>query len=161
MHLELESGGKSALAIADVASGWRRLKNTFGFCEESRLALTGDEVLRVQAAIHAWPNFFGSRLAQFPPTYGRLNRVWGSSELRGDGLRVMVDIPRVRLQRLPKSGLPGIYEAPTELDKQERVGFWFSLLVTVATRAAREYPDVLEWNTQFLMGGRPGSNRRH
>jgi hypothetical protein len=39
MRLEPESGGKSALAIADVASGWRRLKNTFGFCEESRLAM--------------------------------------------------------------------------------------------------------------------------
>jgi hypothetical protein len=161
MRLELESGHKTALATADVARGWRRLKNTFGFCEESRLELVGDEVLRVQASVHAWPNFFGSRLAQFPPVYGRLERVWGSSELRGEGLRIIVDIPTVRLERLPKSGLPGIYEAPTEIDKQDRVGFWFSLLVVVAPRVAREYPDVLEWNTQFLMGGRPGSSRRH
>jgi hypothetical protein len=134
MRLELESGGKTALATADVARGWRRLRNTFGFCEESRLELTGDEILRVQASIHAWPNFFGSRLAQLPPVYGRLERVWGSSEVRGEGLRIIVDIPKVRLERLPKSGLPGFYEMPTELDKQERVEFWFSVLVTVATR---------------------------
>ena len=28
-------------------------------------------------------------------------------------------------------------------------------------RDLREYPDVLEWNTQFLMGHRLGSSRRH
>jgi hypothetical protein len=62
MRLELESGGKTALAIADVASGWRRLKNTYGFSEESRLVLAGDEILRVQASIYAWPNFLGTRV---------------------------------------------------------------------------------------------------
>jgi hypothetical protein len=58
MRLDLESGHKTALATADVARGWRRLKNTSGFCEESRLELVGDEVLRVQASVYAWPNFF-------------------------------------------------------------------------------------------------------
>jgi len=79
------------------------------------MALAGEEVLRVQASIHAWPNFFGSRVVQFPPTYGQLKRVWGSSELRGTALCIIVDIPTVRLARLPKSGLPGVYEVPTEL----------------------------------------------
>lgn len=161
MRLELESGGKTAIIHADVANNWRRLRNTYGFCEESRLPLPGDEVLRAQASIHAWPNFLGNRIAQFPPTYGKLNKVWGSCEIRGDSLRINLDLPTVRLQRLPKSGLPGIYEAPVELDKQDRIGFWFSLLITIAPGSARDYPDVLEWNTEFLMGGRPGSNRRH
>jgi len=44
MHLELASGGESAVASANVASGWRRLTHTFGFCEECRLEMTGDEV---------------------------------------------------------------------------------------------------------------------
>jgi hypothetical protein len=103
MRLELESGGKTALAIADVAAGWRRLRNTFGFCEESRVLLAGEEILRVQASIYAWPSFLGSRVAQFPPTFGRLTRSWGSSELRGDALRIVVDIPTVRVQRLRHS----------------------------------------------------------
>src|SRR5437763_10976301 len=161
MDLQLEQEGKTAVAIADVHSGWRKLKNTFGFCEESRLEFPGDIILRVQASIHAWPNFLGSRLTQFPQAYGRLERGWGSCELYGSTLRIDVDIATVQRQRLPKSGLPGLYEVPTELDKPDRIGLWFSLLVTIAPRASREYPDVLEWNTQFLMGGRPGSSRRH
>jgi len=40
-----------------------------------------------------------------------------------------------------------IYEAPAELDKQDRIGFWFSLLVTVTMKTARNYPDVVEWDT--------------
>jgi len=160
MQLTLESDGNTAVAIADVEQGWRRLKNTYGFCEECRLELA-DEVLRVQASIHAWPNFFGSRLVNFPPAFGQLERPWGRSVLYGQGLNITLDIAKLRLSRLPRSGLPGIYEAPTELDKQDRIGFWFSLLATVGNKAIRQYHDILEWDTQFFMGGRPGSSRRH
>lgn len=161
MQVQLEHDGKFAVASTDVKQGWRRLKNTFGFCEEARLDIGGDEVLRIQASIYARPNFLGCRLVRFPSAYGRIERSWGRSELNGQSLRIVVDVSRLRVERLPKSGLPGIYEAPTEIDKPDRVGFWFSLLALVAPKTAREYPDVLEWDTQFLMGGRPGSSRRH
>jgi hypothetical protein len=76
-------------------------------------------------------------------------------------LRITIDFGAIRLARLPRSGLPGIYQKPTELDKNGRIGFWFSLLVLLAERTQHEYPDILEWDTQFVMGGRSGSNRRH
>ena len=161
MQVQLEHDGKFAVASTDVEQGWKRLKNTFGFCEEARLDIGEDEVLRIQASIYARPNFLGCRLVRFPSAYGRIERSWGRSELNGQSLRIVVDVSRLRVERLPKSGLPGIYEAPTEIDKPDRIGFWFSLLALVAPKTAREYPDVLEWDTQFLMGGRPGSSRRH
>jgi hypothetical protein len=39
--------------------------------------------------------------------------------------------------------------------------FGFSLLVVLSNTDNVEYPDIKEWDTQFLMGGRPGSSRRH
>jgi len=161
MQVQLEHDGEIAVASADVEQGWRRLKNTIGFCEEHRVDIAGDEVLRIQASIHAWPNFLGCRLIRFPSAYGRIKRPWGMSELNGQTLRVIVDVSKLRAERLPKSGLAGIYEAPTEMDRPDRVGFWFSLLALIAPKAVHEYPDVLEWDTQFFMGGRPGSSRRH
>jgi hypothetical protein len=161
MQVYLEHDGETAVAIASVGRGWRHLKNTYGFCEEARLPVQADAILRIQASIHAWPNFLGSHLAHFPPAFGRIDRAWGISELRGDMLRIDVNLQRLRAEKLPKSGLPGIYEAPTEMDRPDRVGFWFSLLAIISPASIRDYPDVLEWNTQFLMGGRPGSNRRH
>lgn len=159
MQIEIQSS-EIAVATADVAKGWRKLKNTFGFCEESRLELSSDEILRVQACIYAWPKKYGIRSSSFPPVYGQLAKPWGRCELRENALQINVLIPMVRTQILPKSGLTGIYQCPVELDKPDRIGFWFSLLVTL-TKPQREYPDKLEWDTQFLMGGRPGSNRRH
>lgn len=162
MELTTQSGGKVAIATADVARGWRQLTHTFGFCEEARLDFPGGEVLRVQASIRAWPNKFGSRLMQYPRSvYGLVKRSWGKSELREEDLRVTIEVPTIRAERLPRSGLPGIYLPPIEVDKQDRVGFWFSMLVVLAQKAQRDYPDILEWDTQFVMGGRPGANRRH
>ena len=51
MRVELESIGTMAVATADAARGWRRLRNTFGFCEESRLELMGDEGLRTLSSL--------------------------------------------------------------------------------------------------------------
>ena len=76
-------------------------------------------------------------------------------------LRITIDFGAIRLARLPRPGLPGIYQKPTELDKNDRIGFWFSLLVLLAERTQHEYPDTLEPDTQFVMGGRPRSNRQH
>ncbi len=39
MQLLLQSDGQTALATADIAAGWRRLTNTFGFCEECRCSV--------------------------------------------------------------------------------------------------------------------------
>ena len=117
MELQLEHDGEIAIAIADVERGWRRFKNTFGFCEEAKLDIRGDEVLRIQASIYAWPNFLGCRLVRFPSAYGRVEKSWGTSELNGRTLRIVVDVSRLRAERLPRSGLAGIYEAPIEMDK--------------------------------------------
>jgi hypothetical protein len=160
MQLEFESGN-SVRAIADIAHGWRRLKNTYGFCEECRMGLSGDEVLRVQASLYAWPNVFGIRVRTFPPAFGQLNSPWGRCMLYDSLLTITLDLAAIRSERLSRSGLPGVFQPATELDKQGRVGFWLSILTTVQHSAAQEYPDILEWDTQFLMGGRPGSSRRH
>jgi hypothetical protein len=101
-------------------------------------------------------------MAQFSAAYGRLNREWGSFELRGnEGFTINVDISVIRALRLPRSGTLGVYEPPIELDKLQRIGIWLSVLITIREKTVREYPDILEWDTQFLMEGRPGSNRRH
>jgi hypothetical protein len=162
VELTTQFGGTIAIATADVARGWRQLTHTFGFCEEARLEFPGGEVLRVQASIRAWPNRFGSRLIQYPPkVYGVAKESWGTTELREEELRITIDVPAIRGERLARSGLPGVYLAPVEVDKQDRVGFWFSLLVVLAQKVQRDYPDILEWDTQFVMGGRPGGSRRH
>jgi len=162
VELKTESGGQIVLATADVAQGWRQLKNTFGFCEEARLEFPGELVLRVQASIHAWPNRYGCRLAGYPPNvFGLVKGSWGKFELREEELRMTLEVPTIRGERLPRSGLPGIYQPPVEVDKRDRIGFWFSLLVVLGEKAHRDYPDILEWDTQFVMGGRPGGSRRH
>lgn len=162
MKLELHSRGSKILGTADVTQRWRRLKNTFGFCEESRLELPSNQILRVQISIYAWPNYRGIRISQFPEAYGRLTKDWGSCELRGhEGLRLDFDIATVRSCRLPRSGVPGIYEQPTELDRLDRLSIWLALLITISEKTFQDYPDIPEWDTQFLMGGRPGSSRQH
>lgn len=162
MDLQTQPEKQLVVATANVAKGWRRLKNTFGFCEESRLEMGEGVILRVQASIRAWPNIFGSRLAQYPQSvYGLVKADWGRAELREEELRIMIDVQAIRRERLPRSGLPGIYQQPVELDKVDRAGFWFSTLILLAERTQREYPDILEWDTQFVMGGRPGASRRH
>jgi hypothetical protein len=162
VELTTQSGGTIAIATADVARGWRQLTHTFGFCEEARLEFPARVVLRVQASIRAWPNRFGSRLVRYPPNvYGLLKANWGKSELREEDLRMTIEVPMIRGERLPRSGLTGIYQPPVEMDKADRVGFWFSLLVILGEKVQRDYPDILEWDTQFVMGGRPGGSRRH
>jgi hypothetical protein len=162
MQLNIQPDGRMALATADLARGWRRLKNTYGFCEESRLDMAEGLILRVQASIHAWPNIFGSRLMEYPGNvFGLIDANWGRAELRDRDLCIAIELQTVRLERLPKSKLPGIYQQPVELDKLDRIGFWFSLLIVLAEGTQREYPDIREWNTQFFMGGRPGGSRRH
>jgi hypothetical protein len=162
MNLDIQPDGQMALATADVAHGWRRLTHTCGFCEESRVETADGMILRVQAAIRAWPNKLGSLLVQYPKNvYGQVKEEWGRTELREEDLRIVIDLQGIRAKRLPRSGLPGIYLQPVELDKSGRIGFWYSLLILLAPKAQREYPDILEWDTQFVMGGRPGSSRRH
>jgi hypothetical protein len=162
LELTIQSEGKIAIATADVARGWRQLKHTFGFCEEARLEFPEELVLRVQASMHAWPNRLGFRFAQYPPhVYGLSKAGWGKCELREEKLRIEIEMPTIYGQRLPRSGLPGIYQPPVELDKKDRVGFWFSLLIVLGEKARHDYPDIFEWDTQFVMGGRPGSSRRH
>jgi hypothetical protein len=162
MVLDLQTDRRAVLATADVAAGWRRLSNTFGFCEESRLEMTEGRSLRVQASIRAWPNIFGSRLTEYPKgVFGLLKENWGRLELREESLRITINLVTIDRERLPRSGLPGFYQKPVELDRVSRVGFWLSLLVLRAELAQREYPEIMEWDTQFFMGGRPGSNRRH
>jgi hypothetical protein len=162
MDISIQSGAATAVAIADVSRGWRKLTNTFGFCEESRLDIGNSQTLRVQASLRAWPNIFGSRLVQYPQNvFGLLKPDWGRIELKSHEMQITFDLDAVRHLRLPRSGLPGVYVQPTELDRQDRVAFWFSLLVVFTSTGTIEYPDITEWDTQFLMGGRPGSSRRH
>jgi hypothetical protein len=162
MELKTDSGGQVVLATADVAHGWRKLTNTFGFCEEARLEFPSELVLRVQASIRAWPNIFGSRLMSYPQNvFGLLKATWGKFELREGELRMTIEVPVIRGELLPRSGLPGIYQPPVEVDRRDRIGFWFSLLIVLAQKTHGNYPDIVEWDTQFAMGGRPGSSRRH
>ncbi len=162
MELSIQSGASTAVALADVSRGWRKLTNTFGFCEESRLDVGNSQTLRVQAALRARPNWIGSRLAQYPQNvFGLLKPDWGRIELKNHELQLTLDLDAVRHLRLPRSGLPGVYVQETELDRQDRISFWFTLLVVITDTDHHEYPDIPEWDTQFLMGGRPGSSRRH
>jgi hypothetical protein len=66
MNLDVQPDRHMAFATADVAHGWRRLTQAFGFCEESRVEMAEGMTLRVQAAIRAWPNRFASLLVQYP-----------------------------------------------------------------------------------------------
>jgi len=50
-------------ADADLRTGWRRLRNTWGFCDRVRAEAVQ---LQVQAAIHAWPNWLGRNADEFP-----------------------------------------------------------------------------------------------
>ena len=160
MQIAIQASGESALVRADVAHGWRKLTHTFGFCEEARQEIEERRILRVQAAIRARPNRFGSLLAEYPRNvYGLLNANWGRSELREEELNVLIDLPAVRRERLARSGSAGIYQPPIKLDENGRVSLWFSLLVVLGETV--EYRDVLEWDVQFFMGGRPGGSRRH
>jgi hypothetical protein len=162
MELAVQPDGRMVMATADVACGWRQLTHTFGFCEEARLEIPKNRILRVQARIHAWPNIFGSRLLRYPQNvYGLVTVGWGRIELRENQLKISLDIVTVESLRLQKSHLPGFYQQPTELDDVGRVRLWLSLLVVISDQSQQEYPDILEWDTQYLSAGRPGSNRRH
>lgn len=162
MEVRIQPSKSIALATANVGLGWRMLTNTFGFCEECRLEFPQNRILRVQAAIHAWPNRFGVRLFRYPENvFGLLVEHWGRVELREQDLQIEFDMVEAESRRLSKSRLPGFYQQPVELDRQGRVGFWFSLLVVFSDNIPTEYPDVREWDTQFLMGGRYGSRRGH
>jgi hypothetical protein len=135
VELTTQSGGTIAIATADVARGWRQLTNTFGFCEEARLAFPEEEVLRVQASIHAWPKRFGSRIMVYPNNvYGLVKQSWGRFELREEQLHITIEVPTIRAERLPRSGLPGIYLLPVEIDKQDRIGFGLSLLAVFGVK---------------------------
>jgi hypothetical protein len=162
MQISVQESGKTVLAKGDIASGWRKLTNTFGFCEEARMEMPGDRVLRVQASIRAWPNIFGSRLRQYPENvFGLVKADWGRIELRAQELDIRLELIEIQARRLKRSGLPGIYQEPIEIDKQNRIGFWLSLLVVLSESVHTDYPDIVEWDTQFLAGGRPGGSRRH
>jgi hypothetical protein len=96
------------------------------------LEITKGQLLRVQASIRAWPNIFGARLFHYPENvYGLKKADWGRVELREKDLRITIDLQSVRLQRLKRPGLPGSYQQPVGLDKQGRIGFWFSLLIVL------------------------------
>lgn len=156
MDLNVQPDGQSALATADVARGWRQLAHTFGFCEEARLDLPQDKILRVQAAIRAWPNWRGRRLYHYPPNvFGLLTPDWGRVELREEDLRISMDLATIRPKRLRHSGLVGVYQEPIELERTGGIGFWFSVLVILLNAGRVEYPDIIEWDTQFYMGGLP------
>ena len=89
--------------------------------------------------------------------FGLVKATWGRAELRENELQITIELPAIRNERLSRSGLPSIllYQPPIEIDRRDRVGFWFSLLIVLAERSSREYPNILEWDTQFVMAGRP------
>jgi hypothetical protein len=76
-----------------------------------------------------------------------LKENWGRLELREEFLRISMNLVTVDREQLPRSGFPGFYQKPVELDRVSRVGFWLSLLVLHAGIAQRDYPEIMEWDT--------------
>ena len=167
MDCRFTNGGFEAILDSDIAGGWRRLKNTFGFCEESKTEVSNDEILRVQVAVYAWPNYLGVAMGNCPQDiFGLEKQPQFTFEVRSAKFSLTLPMEGIRASTLPKSGLPGFYQRPICFWKMQsrnarEIGFWVSILVVLNHRVAQIYPDITEWDTQFLSRGRYGSNRRH
>jgi hypothetical protein len=158
--------GSDVLCIeADVGAHWRLLTNTYGFCEQ---ILVEPIRLQVQVAVHAWPNWLGVREDEFPVevTASFSHRPSPSAPLisfnLGRGLLVLrISIPDSKEGSLPKSRRRGFYSKPVRVWGPRRLGYWLSVLSYYLDDEAADYPDILEFDTQFWQGGLPGQSRRH
>lgn len=143
---------------ADLRSRWRRLQNTWGFCDQ----LLAEAVrLRVQVSIHAWPNWLGIEADEFPreatATYRDSRFSYGVEK---QTLTLKIVVPNIRNEILPRSGRPGFYFRPERIWGPGRLGYWLSVLAYFYDDVREAYPDIREFDTEFYQGGLPGLGRR-
>jgi hypothetical protein len=147
---------------ANLASGWRRLKNTHGFCD--RVTAEGID-FKVEVALRAWPNWIGKRINEFPSDItARFTHIPSPEnpligyELSGARLVLHISIPDSAKGNLPNSHRRGFF-LKERIWGPNRLGYWLSVLAYFVECAA-QHPDILEFDTQWWQGGLPGLGRR-
>ncbi len=161
-RLEWESKPTEVRAIANLREGWRKLSNTYGFCEQDcSLEPPGDWKLRVQLKIHAWPNRRGRWRDEFP----EVTDLQGNCHpfrylLSRQQLRVWIDIHSAARMVLPHSVNQGFYKGPFCLLRYKGAGFYLHLLVVFRRPGPIRRGDTYERDVQFWQGGLPSLGRR-
>jgi hypothetical protein len=146
---------------ADVASGWRRLTHTHGFCGR----IIDDSDFAVQVAVRAWPNRIGNKIDEFPlDMTARFSHNPSSAEplMRyelGHGRLVLhISLPDSQRATLPKANRRGFY-SKYRMWGPQRLGYWL-IVLAYFLEPARHHPDIFEFDTQFWQGGLPELGRR-
>jgi len=144
MDLGIEPDGQMRLLRLTLARGWPKTSHTHLDFAKS------PDWRRRTGQFCAFKLLFARGQTDLAADWNHIRRTstasksaLGASELREEELRITIDFAAIRLARLPRSALPGIYHRPTELDRNGRIGFLVSLLVLLAERSQHEYPDVL------------------
>jgi hypothetical protein len=147
---------------ADLASGWRRLTNTQGFCDQ---ILVAEIDFKVQVAVRAWPNRIGKRINEFPDdATARFSHTPSPGnpiidyELSRARLVLHISIPDSAKGTLPNSHRRGFY-FKERMWGPSRLGYWLAVLAYFIERGAPP-PDILEFDTPWWQGGLPGLGRR-
>jgi hypothetical protein len=156
-----ERGGSAVVVKADVASGWRRTKNTFGYWTTTQAPFRGDITLKAQVDIAARPNYVGKDCQDFPLS---LKGEFGTDALRcrfGAGL---LEVRFLMCDSLPWRWTPArnpeVFWDQYPMAVIGRISlafrFWAIFMLPPKLRAG----DIREWDTQFCSGGLPSLGKR-
>lgn len=156
-----EGLGSIVKVKADVANGWRRLKNTFGYWDSARAPFRGDITLKVQIEVAARPNHFGNAFDDFPLD---LQGEFGSETLHCRLRTGVLDVRFVISDSLPwrwtKSRDPEVFWDAYPVASVGRVAFALRFWAIFMLPNGRKAGDVRDWDTQFCSGGLPSLGKR-
>jgi len=146
---------------ADVAKGWRQLKNSFGYWDSARAPFRGDITLKVQLEVAARPNRVGNKTHDFPLN---LQGEFGSETLGCQFKTGVLVVRFIICDSLPwrwtKSRNPEVFWDAYPLASMGQVSFalrfWAGFMLPDGLRAG----DIREWDTQFCSGGLPSLGKR-
>jgi hypothetical protein len=158
-----EGGGSSIVIVAkaDIANGWRRLKNTFGSWSAAHAPFHGNIDLRAKVEVVARPNYLGQSFHDFPLN---LKGEFGSDALRCRYGAGSLEVRFLRSDLLPWRFTPARYpelfweEYPMAAIGRRSLSFRFWAVFVLPDKLRTG--DIREWNTQFCSGGLPSLGKR-
>lgn len=147
---------------AELANGWHRLKNNYGFFEQTNLDYRGDRKIHVRVAVDAWPAELGKFADSFPKDHasqGWAGHIWYRLAKGRLHLRTVMDL--VESSSLPSSKKNGFYDGPIEIARDGEVRYWLRVWVVLDPPPGRRPGDTRNYDKQpWWPGGLPSLGKR-
>lgn len=156
-------GRQSLVMEANLGSGWKKLKKTYGFFHQTRIPFRDGLHIRAQLSVFAEPSGFGAWAEDFPDIRIDLHDPDARYQILEKRLTVTIPLRPDQAWGKTPEGRPRLYIERLPLVTVGRIGRHnLQGLIVVHERSSPPISDVRVWveNKLVVPGGQPESNRR-